>query len=177
MVPEEFLITPSRKPRFRILVFSEYLEKTELELKEILRKNELLQFYSIEKREPFSVRYEQQFDPLVIPIFLTIDPWQFLRDIGTMVTLGRAFIDIINYLRKRHSERKIYRYTVNCSATFFTSLAFLNMQGVAIGKPLYFHSFGFQCLLIASDSLQNNMVHVVIYSNEGELIDYVALSL
>jgi len=177
MASEKPPIIPVTKPRIRILAYKEYLEETELGLKEILRKNELSQLYSIRRGEPFSVENEQSTDPLVVPIFLTINPSPFLRDMGTMITLGRAFIDIVNHLRKKRSERKVHRYTVNCSSTYFIVLAFLNMQRVAIGKPLYFRSFGFQCLLIANDSKQNNIVHVVIYSNEGELSDYAALSL
>jgi hypothetical protein len=94
----------------------------------------------------------------------------------SVITLGRAFIDIVNHLRKKRPEKKVYRYTINCSSTYFIALAYLNMQGAPIGRSVYFHSFGFQCLLIANDTKKSNIVHVVIYSNEGELIDYAALS-
>jgi hypothetical protein len=134
-------------------------------------------WYRITSREPFSVSDEYDNDPLVIPLFLTISPWEVARDIGTAITIGRAILDIVKYLQTKRGEKKIHRYTINCSSTFYLALDLLRTQFVTIGRPLYFHSFGYHCLIISNDKTNAKAVHVLIFSNEGELKTHAELSL
>ena len=73
MSSEEFFVKPTTNPRIRILSYERYLEETEAGLIEIIRKSELLDRYAIRREEPYPVEVEYQEDPLVFPIFLTID--------------------------------------------------------------------------------------------------------
>lgn len=173
----EFFLPPTN-PRIRILSYQDYLEEVKAALVEVLSNNDIQkERYTIRSGEPFPVNDDHGGDPLVVPLFLTIDAWQSARDLGTMITLGRAILDIVKYLRTRRDQKEVQRYTINCSSTYYMAVDFLRTQGIAIGRPMYFHSFGYQCLMISSDSKNSNAAHVVIFSNEGELIDYVALSL
>lgn len=186
MVSEKIPISPRTNPRIRVLSYEENLREVEAGLREVLQKNELSNFSTLKHGKPFSVRNEDGNDPVVVPLFISIDVWQFLqevlmhapmiRDLGTMITIGRAVLDLVKYLQRKHDEKKVHRFTINCSSTYYIALDFLRTQGVAIGSPLYFHSFGYQCITITSDQKRNHVAHIVIYSNEGELKDYVTLS-
>lgn len=177
MFPDKSLVTPPTNPRIRVLSYKEYIEETEASLREILAKNEILKFSTFRHGRAFPIETREREDPLIIPLYVSINALAFLRDVGTAITIGRAIIDLVRHLRKRRAQRKIYRFTINCSSTYFLALTFLKSQGVGIGKPLYFRSFGWNCLTIADDVTQKNVIHVVIYTNEGELADYTVLSL
>jgi len=177
MTSEKRLVRPANNPRIRILSYREHVEEIEEGLKEILHKNDLLNISTFRRGEPFSVEVRYQDDPVVVPVFLIINVLPILRDVGVAITIGRTIFDIVDYLRKRRKENKVYRFTINCSSNYFVALNSLRMQGVTIGQSLYFHSFGWHCLVIASDVNRPSVVHVVIYSNEGELEDYSVLTL
>jgi len=177
MFSEKPLVAPPTNPRIRVLSYKEYVEETETGLREILAKNEILKFSTFRQGREFPIETRGREDPLIIPVYVSINALAILRDVGTAITIGRAIIDSINYLRKRRKQRKIYRFTINCSSTYFVALNFLKSQGVGIGKPLYFRSFGWNCLTITDDINRKNVIHVVIYTNEGELADYTVLSL
>jgi len=176
MFSEKTFVAPPTNPRIRVLSYKEYVEETETGLKEILAKNEILKFSTFRHGKEFPVETHDREDPLVIPIYLSINAFAILRDIGTAITIGRAIFDVVNYLIKRRQQRRIDRFTINCASTYYIALNFLKSQGVGIGKPLYFHSFGWNCLTITDDANRKNVIHVVIYSNEGELSDYTVLS-
>ncbi len=169
------MVAPPTNPRIRVLSYKEYVEETEAELKEILAKNEILKFSTFRHGREFSIEVRGIEDPLIVPLYVNINALAILRDVGTAITIGRAIFDLVNYLRKKSQQRKIYRFTINCSSTYFVALNFLKSQGVGIGKPLYFRSFGWNCLTITDDINRKNVIHVVIYTNEGELSDYTVL--
>jgi len=176
MLPKSESSLPRTNPRIRVLSFQNYLEEIKAGIVEVLGKNEVQkQRYDITIGEPFSVKNERNEDPLVVPLFLTINTWEIVRDLGAMITLGRALLDIVKYLQARRDEKKIHRFTINCSATYYLALDFLRTHGVTIGRPVYFHSFGYECLMISDDSKRPRVFHVVIFSNEGELSDYTVL--
>lgn len=177
MFSEKSSIAPPTNPRIRVLGYKEYVEETEQDLREILAKNEILKFSTFRRGREFQIETVRGEDPLIIPIYVTINALAILRDVGTVITIGRAIFDLVEHLRKRRARRKIHRFTINCSSTYFIALNFLKSQGVGISRPLYFRSFGWNCLMIADDINRKNVIHVVVYTNEGELADYAALSL
>ena len=177
MFSDKPLVTPKTNPRIRVLSYKEYVEETRATLREILAKNDILEFTTFRLGKEFHIETSEHEDPFIATLYLFIDAWAFFRDVGTAITLGRAIFDIVKYLKRRREEGKIFRFTINCSSTYFVALNFLKDQGVGIGKPLYFRSFGWDCLTIADDINQRNVIHVVIYTNEGELRDYAVLSL
>lgn len=181
MASEKISILPRTNPRIRVLSFEEHVGEVEAGLEEVLKENELSDFSTIRHGRPFSVRGEDENDPIVVPLFISIDTGRFLqnmqaiRDIGTMITIGRAVLDLVKYLQRKRTENKVHRFTVNCASTYYIALDFLRTQGTTIGSPIYFHSFGYQCITITNDQKRNHLAHIVIYSNEGELKDYVTL--
>jgi hypothetical protein len=177
MFSEKPLAAPPTDPRLRILSYREYVEETETGLKEILAKNEILKFSNFRHGKEFSIETRGLEDPLVVPLYVSINAQDILRDIGPVITIGRAIFDLIIYLKKRRQQGKIYRFTINCSSTYYVALNFLKSQGVGIGKPLYFRSFGWNCLTITNDINRKKVIHIVIYTNEGELSDYTELSI
>lgn len=174
---EKILVIPPTNPRIRILVYKEYVEKIEADLSDALAKNEILEFSTFRHGREYPIEIQENPDPIIVPLYVTIDAMALLRDFGTAITIGRAIIDLVKYLRKRRKQREIHQFTVNCSSTYFIVISFLTTQGVSIGKPLYFRSFGWNCITIADDAKRKNVVHIVIYTNEGELADYTVLSL
>lgn len=177
MSSEKTWVAPPTNPRIRVLSYKEYIEEIETGLREILAKNEILRFSTFRHGKEFSIETRGREDPLVVPLYVSINAFAILRDIGTAITIGRAILDLVNYLRKGRQQRKIDRFTINCSSTYYIALNFLKSQGVGIGKPLYFRSFGWNCLTITDDVNRKNVIHVVIYSNEGEPSDYTVLSI
>lgn len=176
-ISDKALVAPPTNPRIRVLSYRHYAEETEASLREILKKNEILKFSTFRRGIEFPIETQEREDPLIIPLYVSINALAIMRDVGTAITIGRAIIDVVKYLRKRRENRKIHHFTINCSSTYFIVLNFLMTQGVRIGKPLYFRSFGWKCLTITDDVNHKNVIHVVIYTNEGELADYTVLSL
>ena len=174
---EKPLVAPPTNPRIRVLSYKDYVEETETGLREILAKNEILKFSTFRHGREFPIETRGKEDPFIIPLYVSINVLAIFRDVGTAITIGRAILDLVKYLRKRRKQEKIYRFTINCSSTYFVALNFLKSQGVGIGKPLYFRSFGWTCLTITDDVNRKNVIHVVIYTNEGELADYAVLTI
>jgi hypothetical protein len=90
MSSEKPPVVPVTKPRIRILSYQDYLQETESGLKEILRENKLLELSSFSRGEPFSVKDEQDSDPLVVPIFVTIEPVVILSRHGISNHFGKG---------------------------------------------------------------------------------------
>jgi len=178
-------ILPYTNPRFRILSYQKYSQKIENEIEKKFLKNEeflkdvefLKDHFTFYQGKPYGVEDENNDDPIVVPYFLIVDVMPFLGNLATVITIGELIYKIIKYLRERREQKFIHRYTVNCSSTFFLALRDLKTRGVAVGRPLYFHSFGYQCLMISNDLNNLRKAHVIIYSNEGELTDYIVLTL
>jgi hypothetical protein len=178
MHDETKFLFPNRNPRVRVLCYPDYLEEIKSGLVEILDKNETTrEKYVLRSGEPFSVIDEHRKDPLVLPLFLTFDIWKYANDTSTLITLGGAILGVVKYLKSKRDTKRVHRFTVNCPSTYYLAWNFLRNQGVAIGTPLYYHSFGYECLMITRDSKNNRTAHVVIFSNEGEVTDYTMLSL